>query len=113
MTIGTTRVDPQRIPETDGANKRDKSGSELTETLISEDSSHHGSTPLDSCEFACDDGGKWVISTNAGSENDAPEYHNAENVKRWASCGKSETERSNDHDDQFDTVHLLSTTIER
>lgn len=86
-------------------------GSEDTEALHGKHSSHHGTTTLGGSEFRSDDGGKRVIATNTDTEDKAPEDDGRPDRDCGALSRESLTNSSDDNDNQFQPVHLLTTHV--
>ena len=98
----------KRLLEANSDNESDDTSGELTETLVGEDSSHHGTSPLGGSELRCDDSGKWVVTTDTDTHENTPEDDDTDDVDSWRVCGESLGESCEDDDDQFETVHLLT-----
>lgn len=98
----------QRALEAHSDDEGDNTGSELTETLVGEHSTHHRASPLGRSEFGCDDGGQWVVTTNSDTHEYAPEDEDPNDVDGRRLCGECLGESGENDDDQFQSIHLLS-----
>lgn len=59
-----TRCGKKRLLEADSDDERHDAGGELANTLHGENGAHHGTTPLGSSEFRCNDGAERVVTSD-------------------------------------------------
>lgn len=119
--------------EASSADQSDQSGSELSKTLHSEDSVHHGTSPFGSSEFRSDDGGQGVIASNSNTlwlrlvlpssafspvlpgchfetyHDHTPEDDETNDRDGWGSRSQGLSECSEDDENEFESVHALAT----
>lgn len=89
-------------------NDSDDTGGEVTESLHSKDSGHHGTATVGGGELGGDDGRKGVVTTDTDTDNDTPDNQSSRERENITVSRESLTEGSNNNNHQLDTVHALA-----
>ena len=101
----------ERLLETGSDDEGNDTSTELTKTLHGEDGTHHGTSPAGGSELGGNDRGKWVVTTDTDTHENTPEDDDTDNGDGWRAGSESLGEGCEDDEDQFKTVHALTTDL--